>query len=88
LLGSIILSACLVWGFVASLVIVYPTNTNYGKFESFLAIPKYSAFSDTRNNDSDVGLQKSCNLKSRGYQYFYHLFLANYNLLFCLSVDC
>jgi len=46
------------FGFVASLVIINPTNTNYGKFKSFLAIPKYSAFSDTRNNDSDVGLQK------------------------------
>jgi len=39
LLGSIILSAFLVWGLVASLAIILLVH-HYGKFEISLAIPK------------------------------------------------
>ena len=39
LLGSVILSACLVWAFVASLA-VFLLVYQYGKFEISLAIPK------------------------------------------------
>ena len=39
LLGSVILSACLVWDFVASLAIILLVH-QYGKFEISLAIPK------------------------------------------------
>ena len=39
LLGNIILSACLVGGFVAALAVIRVIH-NYGKFEISLAIPK------------------------------------------------
>ena len=39
LLGSIILSACLVWGVVASLAVILLVH-QYGKIEISLAIPK------------------------------------------------
>ena len=39
LLGSTILSACLVWDFVASLAIIQVIH-NYGKFKNPVTIPK------------------------------------------------
>ena len=39
LLGSIILPACLVWDFVASLAIIRVIH-NYGKFKNSVTIPK------------------------------------------------
>jgi len=39
LLGSVILSACLVWGFVATLGIILLVH-QYGEFKISMAIPK------------------------------------------------